>query len=226
MIPLFICTYKKINIMKAKILLSFVILFFAAITTNAQITEGKYLLGGSVGFYSQSNPDNNSGYANVLLGKVINENTVVGLIGSISVAKNYTTSYSYEVNQYSAGIFYRKYKPLGKNFYFLQEVDASFQHSKKYTNYFSNIDRYLHVKSNGAIITYVPGISYAVSKKMQIELIMPGLASVSYTHAKTIDSQLPDDLLPQKSNSFSANINLNSNLLNNFGIGFKFLLGK
>jgi len=37
---------------------------------------------------------------------------------------------------------------------------------------------------------------------------------------------LPIGVSPQKANVFSANINLNSSFLNNFGIGFKFLLGK
>lgn len=212
--------------MKTKILLSFAILFFAAITTNAQITKGKYLLGGSFSLYSTDNPSNNSAYVNIQFGKVIEENTVIGIIGSLATANNNIGTQGYKVNQYSAGVFYRKYKSLGKNFYFVQEINASFQHSKNYTNYFSNIPQYLNVKSNGAIINYIPGISYAVSKRMQVELTMPNLASVSYAHVKTIDSQLPSGISPQKANNFSANINLNSNFLNNFGIGFKFLLGK
>lgn len=213
--------------MKTKILLSFVILFFTTITVNAQISEGKYLLGGSFGFNSNDNPASNSVNTNIQFGRVIKENTIVGVIGSLGVSNaNYDSSTSYKINLYSAGIFYRKYKPLGKNFYFLQEIDASFQHAKNYSNYFSNVDHYLHSKSNGVSINYIPGICYFVSKRMQIELTMPTLASVSYMHVKTIDSQLPPNLLPQKSNNFSANVNLNSNLLNNFGIGFKFLLGK
>jgi hypothetical protein len=212
--------------MKTKILLSFAILFFAAITTEGQITEGKYLLGGAFNFYSSDNPKNNSENVNIQFGKVIKENTVVGVIGSLTGGTNNSSTEKYKINRYSAGVFYRKYKPLGKNFYFLQEIDASFQHSKELTNYFSNIPEYLHTESNGVLISYIPGLSYAVSKKMQIELTMPNLASFSYTHVKTVNSQLPPTLLPQKANNFSGMINLNSNLINNFGLGFKFLLGK
>lgn len=85
---------------------------------------------------------------------------------------------------------------MGKNLYFLQEIDASFQHSKNYTNYFSDIPQFLDVKSNGASIIYIPGISYAVSKRMQIEVTMPNLTAVSYAHVKTIDSQLPTNVSP------------------------------
>lgn len=211
--------------MKMKVLLSIVVLFLTAVSANAQITEGKYLLGGGISYYNSGSDNNNSMYANLEFGKVIKENTVAGIIGSISANKSHNGNSVITVNNYSAGIFYRKYKPLGKNFYFLQEVDVAFQHARGVT-YFSNIGQSLITRSNGAMINYVPGISYSVSKGFQMELTMPNLAYLSYTNIKTADSQLPPTVSPQKANNFSANINLNSNLLNNFGIGFKFLLGK
>ena len=212
--------------MKTKILPAFIVLFFAAITANAQITEGKYLLGGSVSYINSSSANTNAAYFDLQFGKVIKDNTVAGFIGSIYATKNHAGNYDLSVYNYSAGIFYRKYKPLGKNFYFLQEVDIAFQHTRGYGNYFYNVGQSLYAKSNGVMISYIPGISYSASKRMQIELTMPSLANIAYTNTKTIDSKLPPGIPPQKANDFSANISLNSNLLNNFGIGFKFLLGK
>ncbi|MEP6627326.1 MAG: hypothetical protein ABJA32_05045 [Ginsengibacter sp.] len=59
-----------------------------------------------------------------------------------------------------------------------------------------------------------------------MELTMPNIANISYTSVKTVAGNLPPSVPERKANNFSANVNLNSNLLNNFGIGFKFLLGK
>jgi hypothetical protein len=211
--------------MKTKILLSFAILLFISIAANAQISEGKYLLGGSFSYDNSELSSNNTITSNIQFGKVIKENTVVGVVGSVYGAKTHSGNSVFKVYNYSAGVFYRKYKPLGKNFYFLQEVDAVYQHSRGY-NYFYNGNETLSSKSNGGMISYIPGISYSVTKRMQIELTMPNLANISFANHKTIDKLLPAGASPQKANVFSANINLNSSLLSNFGIGFKFLLGK
>jgi hypothetical protein len=212
--------------MKTKILLSFAILFFTAITTQGQITEGKYLLGGAFSLYSATNQNSNAVYANIQFGKVVKENTVVGVLGSVAVSNMNYLSSKYKISNYGAGIFYRKYKPLGKKIYFLQEIDALYQHSNDVQTYFLNVDQSLETKTNGFSISYIPGISYAVSKRMQMELTMPNLATVSYTSIKTIDSRLPSGISPKKANSISANVNLNASLINNFAIGFKVLLGK
>jgi hypothetical protein len=209
--------------MKTRILFSFAALFFISIAANAQITKGRYLLGGS--FIYNNSTINNTNYiiSNIQFGRVIKENTIVGIVGS--VYEDHNINYLSKIYSYSAGVFYRKYKPLGKNFYFFQEADVVYQHARTY-NYFSSGSQSLLAKSNGVTLSYIPGLSYSVRKRMQIELTMPNLASVSFTNYKTVDSQLPPGVGPQKGNAFSANINLNSNLLNNFGIGFKFLLGK
>lgn len=211
--------------MKTRILFSFAILFFISIASNAQISKGRYLLGGSSTYNNSELNNSNNTTSNIQFGKVIKENTVVGVMGSIYAAKTHNANSELTVYNYSAGVFYRKYKPLGKNFYFLQEVDATYQHSRGFNSFYYDSQSLLE-KSNGAVLSYIPGISYSVMKRMQIELTMPYLANVSFTNYKTVDSQLPAGASPQKANVFSANINLNSSLLGNFGIGFKFLLGK
>jgi len=108
----------------------------------------------------------------------------------------------------------------------LQEADAVFQHSRGFGNYFDNVGQSLYANSNGVMLSYIPGISYSATRSMQIELTMPNLVNVSFTNIKTVNNRLPQGVSPQKANTFYANVNLNSNLLNNFGIGFKFLLGK
>lgn len=156
---------------------------------------------------------------------MIKEKTVAGVVGSVFASKAHSGNSVLTVYNYSAGIFYRKYMPLGKNFYFFDEADAVYQHARG-LNYFYDGNQTLLSKSNGVMLSYIPGISYSVKKRMQIELTMPNLANVSFTNYKTIDSQLPQGALPRKADVFSANIDLNSSFLNNFGIGFRFFLGK
>jgi hypothetical protein len=213
--------------MRTKILLLLAIFFCIAITTNAQINKDKVLLGGGIGYYKTSNPPLQYFYSNLQIGKVIGDNIVIGIIGTYSSNNySYTVSSPNKTRGYSTGIFYRKYKKLGDKFYFFGELDASYQHSKNESIYFSNVSQSLNAKSGGVSISFIPGISYSVWKKMQMELSIPGLANLSYARVTTINSSLPPSILPQKNDIYSAGINLNSNLLSNFAIGFKFLLGK
>jgi hypothetical protein len=215
--------------MKTKILLSFSIFFCAAITANAQITKGKYLLGGSASYTNSKNQQGSgskyeSFNTNIQFGKVIKDNTAAGIILSYGYYNNGPEN---KTNVYSAGIFYRKYKPLAKGFYFFAELDGVYNYSKNTEGHFeigNNAQRYT---SNAGIISFTPGISYSVCKRMQMELLMPNLASISYGNTKTeYTSTSTTSVLTVKGNIFSANANFNTSFLNNFGIGFKFLLGK
>lgn len=217
--------------MKTKILPALAILLLAATGTNAQITQGKYLLGGSLSYANTQDVQYNGSpvqkffSSNIQIGKVFKENAVAGLIFSYSFATNGVATN--KTNWYSAGIFYRKYKPLTKGLYFFGEVDAVYDYSRSTQGKFqigSDASRYT---TNGATISFVPGLSYAVCKKLQMELSMPNLFNLSYDRVKDektfTNSQ---QILTSKANNFYANANLNASLLNNVAIGFKFLLGK
>lgn len=208
--------------MRTKILLSIAILFFAETTLNAQVHKDRVLLGGSLNYSNTSNPTRHSFYSNLQIGKVIKENTVIGLIGSYS---NDIYSSSFKITSYSAGIFYRKYKMLLTNFYFFAEAEGLYSYSNNVQESY-NGGQYLRSSSRGVTISLIPGISYAVWKKLQMELSIPSFAILSYSHVTTINSSLPAGFSPQKSDHYAAGVNLNSNLLSNFAIGFKFLLGK
>ena len=213
--------------MKAKTLLFFAIFLFVALLSNAQVKQGRALLGGSISYYNGSNPKLNSFYSDVQFGKVIKNNSVVGIIGSYSTNNyNFTVTSPNKTTGYSVGFFYRKYKYLANNFYFFGELDGSYVHSKNIQRYYNNVSQNLDSKSNGVAISFIPGISYSVWKRMQVELSMPGIAYLGYSHVTTIAANLPPAVSPQKNDVFTAGANLNSNLLSNFGIGFKFLLGK
>jgi len=224
--------------MKSKILLTIVILFCIAFTSNAQINKGNILLGGGVSYYSYKSAQpnyynsyqNKSVGANIQIGKALSNNTVAGFI--ISYGYNKTNAVGFpdsnvtRNNQYGIGIFYRKYKKLLKDFYFFGEVDAQYIHSENSQHYLQNATDGFKSISEGGKISFVPGLSYQLCTRMQIELTMQNIMSVSYEHFKTKYNNITIAPGPYKGNDFSLNANLNSNLLSNFGIGFKFILGR
>ena len=111
--------------------------------------------------------------------------------------------------------------------YFFGEADALYDYSTNTQGKFEIGSEATRYTTNGARISLVPGLSYAVWKKLQMELSMPNLVYLSYARVKDertfTNSQ---QITTSKANNFSANVNLNASLLNDFAIGFKFLLGK
>ena len=231
--------------MRTKILLSIAILSFFSFSAKAQIDSGRIFLGGSIGYYfnknCSSNPVDISGnqyesfVANMQIGKFIKKNTSVGIIvsynnsnshNSVNADSNYNKG-----NGFSAGVFYRKYKRLLKNLYFFGELDATYNHninnsadSYPTPSYYYNI---VKATSNGFGVSFIPGISYSVSKRLFMELSMPNLFAASYAHSTTDNtSGPPSEITHLKGNTFSIAGNIYSYPLSNFGIGFKLLLGK
>ncbi len=223
--------------MRTKTLLLVTTFFFTVIISDAQINAGRYLLGGSFSTVTATYPQpyTTSKYksinTDIQFGKVVKENSVVGVILSYGYNNSYYShtrdSSIFKNKQYGAGIFYRKYKKLATNLYLFGETDALYAHSESRQNYY--VPGYSDYKtfSDGAVVSFVPGISYAIRKRIQVELSMPNIISLSYTHIHTkfyndFNPVIPD----QKGNDFSLNTNINANNLFSFGIGFKFVLGK
>jgi hypothetical protein len=215
--------------MRTRILLLLAILFCVVLASNAQIDTGLYLIGGSFNMASAKNTQltngstTNSLNANIQFGKAIKENTIVGLIASYGSSRNYYPSNVVDISkdfQYTLGVFCRKYKKLPGKFYFFGDVNAVYVYSRNWTHF--NQTEWKTI-SNGALVAFVPGISYAACKNLYLELLMPNIISFSYSDIRVITSTPPS---ASKGHVLSFNSNLNSNLLSNFGIGFKFLLGK
>ena len=204
--------------MKTKILLTIVIFFSVAAATQAQINKGSILLGGSLSVY-HSNSMQKSFFSNIQIGTAIKNNTFIGLIGSYYTDNygNLATPFKQQTN--TIGAFYRKYKKLSNRFYFFGELQASYSALKNSYTYYDSIGS-IKSKVHGGIIAFIPGISYSICKHFQMELLMPNIANFSYSHSASTDSAYPDE----KTSSYSGGININSNFLNGFAIGFKFFL--
>jgi hypothetical protein len=101
---------------------------------------------------------------------------------------------------------------ITKGLYFFGEVDAVYDYSRNTQGKFQIGNDGSRYTTNGARISFVPGLSYSVCKKLQMELSMPNLLSLSYNSVKnesTFSNSL--DIITTKSNNFYANANFNPN---------------
>ncbi|MFN8252397.1 MAG: hypothetical protein U0V75_11010 [Ferruginibacter sp.] len=198
----------------------------------AQIKKDAVLAGGGISFYSSKdygNPNppetkHKSTFFNLSVGKAIKENTVVGIYGGYGQNKseynyNSNTKNTNTVSSSGAGIFFRKYKMLGKGFYFLGEIDAGYTGYKE--DYATpNPVNNTTISSNGLNLVLIPGLSYQLFTKMQLEVLMPSFAGLQYATSKTTNSSGT-----VKGNAFQFSTGLNNGtLLSNLSLGFRFVL--
>ena len=214
--------------MYQKITLTVVVFLCCSIIVNAQIKEGSILLGGQINYsnsnneYSPNQPEqkNHNATFTVSVGKAFKQNSVYGVSLSYGNATYDTYSsnnnyYNTKIDSYSAGIFYRKYKMLAKDFYLFGEAGAFYSGSKK-TETDPTGNKLSTLRTKAGLITFTPGISYQLLKKLQVEITIPNIAGVSYSVNKY-------DQMAGKQTNFSFNTSLNSFALANLGVGFRFV---
>ncbi len=213
--------------MKQIFLLSTVIALFS-LTTSGQIKKGSLHLGGQFSYYNSkvvyntSQPEQkfNSGNYNISAGTALKENSVLGLyIGYGHYYFKDSSNYYSKIkdDRYNIGVFYRQYKRLAKDFYFFGELGGGYIGSNRtYVSGPGNVTT--KYAQSGAGLSLTPGISYRIYKKLQVELSIPQIAGVQYAVIKT--TSLVNN---SKEDQFSFNTNLNSSLLNNLGLGFRFV---
>jgi hypothetical protein len=217
-----------------RILLNLVIFLFSSFLANAQFNKGSILLGGQISYSYNSYSDKiasfppgydqkaNTADFNISVGKAVKENTVVGIILTYSPysANNYSAfglngPLRYQDNSYTIGIFYRKYKSLGKDFFLFGEAGASYSGSSISAKD-STGNKVLTGSGNGGTINLFPGISYKVSKKFFLDISIPSLIFAQYSKTN-ISSQSETS----KSDQLRISTSLNSGLLSDLAIGFR-----
>jgi hypothetical protein len=214
-----------------RILLTLLIVFFFSHAANAQFNRGDILLGGEISYNQNKTTSNyqsnsNSQIANfqISIGKAINNNAVFGLNLGYSPysTSNYYTGISgpvdYKSHTYLIGIFYRKYYPIGKQFYFFGEAGGSYN-GGPISGKDTLGNKLLSGSSSGGILGVTPGISFKISKLLMLELGLPNFFYANYSSSKsTIQSQT------SKSSQFSIGTSLSSSPLEGLAIGFKLVL--
>jgi hypothetical protein len=196
---------------------------------HAQISKGSLFLGGNISgntLKTEGNSPNSSSKQNGItispvIGVAIRENLVFGADLGFSFYKNdqLLVPYSQKQTGYSAGVFLRKYKPIGKGFYiFLQgRFGAGYQEGKNTPGY-----GYANTKRVTLTVSGYPGISYAINRKLQLETGFNNLLSLNYYHEKG-DNYGVDDTF-YKTNSFNLATSLDN--FSSIYIGFRLLIGK
>lgn len=207
--------------MKTIILFCFVSLF--VFSANSQISKGTVLLGGNIG-YNQSNYTdapteykNHGYYISPSIGFVVKDNRVFGFSISYSHSINQTTADSKSFsNNYGAGVFHRRYLPLGKNFYLFGQGHLYADFGKQeYQSSTTNSKKTITTVGAGLF----PGVAYAINKRFHLELSMNNLISLGYSSIKDHNSSGLDI----RNNQF--NFALNANPTSNLALGFRVLLG-
>lgn len=197
---------------------------------NAQIKEGSILVGGQI-YYSHaraktsnSDPSQKQDYGiiDLSVGKAIKENTVLGIHlefapGMSNQIYNGSVVYKTKSTGYGAGIFYRQYKTLAKDFYFFIEGGADFFYSEQNTKDTTGT-KIQKVNNSTAQIYLAPGISYKVLKNLHLEVSIPQLFSLQYAKSKTSYMTVQSS---QDNLTFASN--LNASTLNNLSVGFRLI---
>ncbi len=197
--------------------------------STAQIKKGSLLVGGQISVFNSNINNNNFEAKNngagltISIGKAIKNNQVFG--GYIGFSNNNTENINNGVitsesknNSYNAGVFYRHYTTLAKQFYFFGEVNGGFSAFNQ-TQKNSGNNSVTTTKGNGVNIGVTPGLSYQIYKKLQLELLVPSLVSLGYSNSTSTFQNNTN-----KNSSFNFNTNLSGSLFNNLGLGFRLVL--
>jgi hypothetical protein len=215
-------------LMKKMILFALASLCLFSFSSSAQITKGSVLLGGGIsGGKNKSESNNQEGsYSSIsfypAIGLAVKENTVVGLRLSYNHSKSEADNspYKLEQNGYSAGIFYRKYMPLSKKFYLFGEGAAYYSHNgQEYI--FPDIKS--TQKTNSIGVNFYPGVAFAATRRIHLEVGLNNLVDLSYNRSETKNNSSVSTPSAKSSGfSFATNVSTAAPLT----VGFRFVLGK
>jgi hypothetical protein len=123
---------------------------------------------------------------------------------------------------FSAGVFYRMYKNLGKDFFFFGQANADFRWGNGDTEFPTSINN-REFTSFGGSLSVTPGIAYAVFPKFHIELTLPGLFGIGYNQNTTT---FPNASTPEEvTTSFNAFTSIGpGSQAGILGVGFRLVL--
>jgi hypothetical protein len=199
-------------------------------SVDAQIKKGTIFLGGDLN--ANTLKTKNDVYVDEDLkgisfspvaGKFVKDNLVLG--ASLSVGGSKKTSgglFTEKAGWYGAGIFVRKYKAIATSgFYiFLQgDLKGSYTSRKR----LSDMPQYHHrIKRLDFGASAYPGLAYAISQKLHVEIGLNDLVSLSYYNE---DNKQPPPYFSSNSKGFNLFTSL-SNANSALRVGFKLMFGK
>lgn len=222
--------------MKRKLLLLAVMGMLACSYANAQIKKGSVLLGGSVGFgrsqtevktiYAESSYKSDSRYFYALpaLGIAIHDNLVLG--GDLRYEngkQSYTstTSQKGKTTSYGAGAFIRKYWKVADKLYLFGNGGLGYRYLDNYRPY-ENPANSIQEKSHNINLSFYPGVSFAITRRVHLESSLPDMFNIGYTSATERNKATGQKISSR--NSFGIGSSLSNT--SSFAVGVKFILSK
>jgi hypothetical protein len=211
---------------------------------HAQIVKGDKLLGGSIGFV-RANTNNygngsisapyNSVNFSLSYGKAVKNNTVLGVNTSFGYsnqntvqydAVNGTVSTNNKMISGGAGIFKRRYVPLGKDFYFFGQMGATLNYGRSNSantvvSPSGMVTYQKDISTTGGINLYLyPGFSYQLNNRFMLDISLGNLLDIGYSstvrEVQGLGKKPAIDV-------FYLNSNLSLNSLGNVSVGFRVL---
>jgi hypothetical protein len=178
---------------------------------HAQIKKGGVFIGGDVALYgTKTNSENPADYTSKnnlynfypSIGWTVKENVVVGgnLLLSFSNNTQQSGNYNTKGNRIGAGIFIRKYLPIGKSFYLFG--NAALNAQSIYSKYTTPQTYYKKETGYAIDATLIPGISYQLNKSLFLEVALNNLITLGYERRNTEESNPAGGLYKGSSNSY------------------------
>ncbi len=209
---------------------------------QAQIVKGDQLLGGSIGF-TRGNVNNYSGGGirtgvtltainlNISYGIAVKNNIVNGFSAGFSFIDNPVSTYD-PVSGYTirnsknrsatAGVFKRRYLPLGKNFYAFGQLGADFTYSQNDYDQLGSGTVYEKAVNKSYLVngSLYPGLSYQLNNRFMLDLGFGSLVNIGYAHNTRRVNNQPSS---PTTNMLYLNSNLSLSNLGNISVGFRVL---
>lgn len=198
---------------------------FTACIANAQIKKGDVLLGGGLSFTRLTNSpaanDQTSINITPSIGIATKDNQLVGFNLSYTHMKYDNGANGPQTSDaYGAGVFLRRYKPLGSGFALFGEGNFMGSYAYSKNTYYTATGQPTESRGYGFNLGFYPGIAYAISPHAQLETGFQNLFYASYGHSKT---KIEGATVEPRSDYFSLGSSFSSTL-GGFTVGFKWLL--
>jgi hypothetical protein len=236
--------FKKLYFMKKRIILSF-ICFLSLLSLNAQFKKGTVIVGGNLNFSNTQNNYIYPGAGNYQLSrsqfqveaaKAIKENLLVGVrLGYGNTPGNsfdkLTGSFNFSHRNnpfYSAGIYARKYVPVGKRFMFFGEVSLNYE-TGKYKSLerdYANLQYTTNFKLRDVSIGGSLGIAYKVSNRVNLELAFNNLLAARVSNVSGTYQYASGGSISNVSNTFGYITPISQSINRNISLSVKIRLGK
>lgn len=211
---------------------------------EAQISKGTILLGGNLQLNTSTDKSVTAAGTQVgsktsttgitvypSIGWAVKDNLVLGIQPGIGYynSGDGAGNYDSKENDYSLGIFLRKYKPLGNRFYFFGESMLSFAYQLPTDDDPGNPVIHQDGKNIDLSLGFSPGAAYALSRKWLMEVEFPNVISARYAHDKTnmVYSSAPPSPPTSSSTEITNQFNFSTSLTSNFQleVGLRYLIG-